>query len=121
MFRGSLGQYTNPKTVQQLLAAGVLREFKKRKSKTQKIPHRLRGLNADLDKNLDLLKRGVPAETEFMRANESHREERTRLGARQQELSEWLELQTADSLSIQVRSFLDDFSTLDSRCAKALL
>ena len=66
-------------------------------------------VEADFAKNLALLKRDVLNEEEFRKANEARREERTRLGARQAELSEWVAQQhdreeAVDTLPSRVRS-----------------
>ena len=87
---------------------------------------RLEAVEADFDKNLDLLKRSVLNENEFQRANEARREEHARLEGRRDELTEWLEAQnerqeTVGPLPARVRSCLKDVQALDVRQAKALL
>ena len=61
-------------------------------------------------------------EEEFRKANEAKRDERARLT----ELTTWLESQherqdAVGTLPTRVRSFLQDFQSLDMRRAKALL
>ena len=65
-------------------------------------------------------------EEEFRKAHEATRDERTRLEARQAELSSWLDQQhqrqeAVDTLPTRVGSFLEDFLSMDVRRAKALL
>ena len=92
----------------------------------KQVERRLAEVEADFAKNLALLKRDVLDEEEFRKANEARRDERTRLTARQTELTEWLEQQhqrqeAVGTLPTRVRSFLKDVEELDTRRAKALL
>ena len=121
-----LGQYSDPKKVRELLAADDQLQLKRREGELRNVHKRLVALEADFDKNLDLLKRHLLNEEEFRRVNEARREERAQFEGRKAELSEWLERQVerkeaASALPSKIRSFLNDFQDLDVRRAKALL
>jgi hypothetical protein len=82
-------------------------------------------LAQNFTRNLDLLKRDVPSQEEFNKANLARRDERARLTGRQTELTAWVAQQhdrqeTVGALPSRVRSFLKDFQSLDVRRAKAL-
>jgi len=73
-----------------------------------------------------LLKRGVLSEAELSKANEVARSQSTALEARREELARWIQEQrtrfsTAERLPGAIRSFLEDFESLDVRHQKAQL
>lgn len=121
-----LGQYSDPERVRALLAEAAPREAERAERELEAIDRRLVALDGDFQQNLDLLKRGVLDEAEFVRANQARRQERQALEARRAELAERVEAdrgraEAAAALPIRVRSFLEDFAALDTRRAKALL
>jgi hypothetical protein len=76
--------------------------------------------------HLDLLKRGIISESEFVKANEAARSQVGALESRRDELNTWLAEQrgrvaAAEGLPEAIRSFLEDFQELDVRRQKAQL
>jgi hypothetical protein len=121
-----LGQYSDPKRVKELLGATQRHETKKKETELQRTERRLSELEADFEKNLDLLKRGVLNEGEFTKANEGRRAEMVHLDTDKDELAQWLNRQqesqhAVETLPQRIGSFLEDFRTLDTRRAKAML
>ena len=93
---------------------------------TESCSKQLGAIEADFNKNLDLLKRELLNEDEFKRANEARREEHAQLQARREELVSSLTAQSerhdaVAALPAQIRSFLKDFQSLDVQRARALL
>lgn len=121
-----LAQYSDTKKVRELLDADGRREIKKREAELRRIGKQLTAIEADFDKNLDLLKRDILNDDEFTKANEARRQERSQLEARQVGLASKLRAQAerhdaVTALPAQIRSFLKDFQSLEVRKAKALL
>jgi hypothetical protein len=112
--------------VKELLGATQRHETKKKETELQRTERRLSELEADFEKNLDLLKRGVLNEGEFTKANEGRRAEMVHLDTDKDELAQWLNRQqesqhAVETLPQRIGSFLEDFRTLDTRRAKAML
>ena len=112
--------------MRELLAADSRRVLKQRESELRRVDKRLVEIEADFDKNLDLLKRDVLNEEEFRRVNEARREERTQLEGRREELAAAVADQASrqegvSALPVRIRSFLKDFGSLDVQRAKAML
>ena len=83
-------------------------------------------IEADFDKNLDLLKRELLNEEEFRRVNEARREERSQLEGRHEELAAAVADQEArqegvSALPVRIKSFIKHFGSLDVQRAKAML
>ena len=83
-------------------------------------------IEADFDKNLDLLKRELLNEEEFRRVNEARREERSQLEGRHEELAaaaadQHSRQEGVSALPVRIKSFLKDFGSLDVQRAKAML
>ena len=121
-----LGQYSNPKKVRELLEADGRRDIKKREAELRRVEKQLAAIETDFAKNLDLLKRDILNDDEFKKANETRRQERSQLEARQEELTSSLLAQAerhdaVTALPAEIRSFLKDFGSLEVRKAKALL
>ena len=92
----------------------------------RRVDKRLVEIEADFDKNVDLLKRGLLNEEEFRRVNEARREERAQLEGRREELATALADQASRqegvyALPARIKSFLKDFGSLDVQRAKAML
>jgi hypothetical protein len=91
-----------------------------------RLDKRLVELERDFQQNLDLLKRGVLNDEEFMRANEARRDERAVLTGRREELEEWVVMQrdhldAVASLPPRIGTLIEDVQTMDVRRAKAML
>ena len=91
-----------------------------------RVDKRLVEIDADFDKNLDLLKRDLLNEEEFRRVNEARREERAQLAGRREELAAAVADQASrqqgvSALPAHIKSFLKDFQSLDVQRAKAML
>ena len=97
-----------------------------KRTELRRVERRLTALEADFQKNLDLLKRNVLDEADFMTANQQRKDERETLEQKRAELAAWLENQdqaaeTATALPAKISSFVEDFGKLETRRAKALL
>ena len=121
-----LGQFSDPARVEALVAASRPSDLEALQARLEAVTRRLADLDRDFHQNLDLLKRGVLDETDFMRANAARREERAHLEAARTDLE--ARVQTARArmtdlaaVPVKVRSFLEDFGSLDVRRAKARL
>ena len=109
-----------------LLAADSRRVVKQREAELRRVDKRLVEIEADFDKNLDLLKRDLLNEEEFRRVNEARREERSQLEGRREGLAAAVADQVSrqggvSALPARIKSFLKDFGSLDVRRAKAML
>lgn len=121
-----LAQYDDPERVRELLAESGNRDTSTAHEELWRVERRLAELERDFLSNLELLKRGVLDEQDFLRANASRKQERTALEHRRAELAaEAKDVQTrtamASTLPARVRGFLDDVNHLEVRKSKALL
>ena len=112
--------------MRELLAAHSRRVLKQRETALRSVDKRLVKIEADFDKNVDLLKHDLLNEEEFRRLNEARREERSQLAGRREELAAAVADQEArqegvSALPARIRSFLKDFGSLDVQRAKAML
>ena len=92
----------------------------------RRVDKRLADIEADFDKNVDLLKRDLLNEEEFRKLNEARREERSELEGRREELAAAVADQASrqegmSALPVRIKSFLKDFGALDVQRAKAML
>jgi hypothetical protein len=121
-----LAQYDDPDRVRSLLAASRLRAVPEGEDELQRIERRLGDLERDFLRNLDLLKRGVLDEQDFLTANAARKQERLALETRRADLAAQVKdararVALATALPARVRSFLEDVEQLETRKAKALL
>jgi site-specific DNA recombinase len=121
-----LSQFSDPEMVREHMAAAESRELEKREQELREVQQGLGELEAQFLKHLDLLKRGILNEQEFVKANESLRRQKGALEARREELSRWVEEQRnkvslAERIPEAIRSFLEDFQGMEARLQKARL
>ena len=121
-----LGQFSDPAKVREHLLAASTKEMQAKRTELRRVERRLTALEVDFQKNLDLLKRNVLDEADFMTANQQRKDERETLEQKRGELAAWLETQdqtaeTASALPAKISSFVEDFGKLETRRAKALL
>ena len=86
----------------------------------------LSDLEAQFVRHLDLLKRDILNETEFVKANELIRSQKEALDVRREELQEWVDEQqgkvsASERMPQAIRTFLEDLETMDVRVAKSHL
>ena len=121
-----LGQFSNPHKVREHMAAAERRQIKQREAELRTTENGLAELEARFVQHLGLLNRRVIDEAEFTRANESIRGQRVALAERQQDLEQWLgeqrnKVSAAKRMPEAIRSFLEDFRSMDVRVQKAKL
>jgi hypothetical protein len=121
-----LGQFSDPVKVKEHLLAASTKEMQAKRTELRRVDRRLTALEADFQKSLDLLKRSILDEADFMAANQQRKDERVSLEEKRAELAGWLETQdqaaeTASALPAQIGSFIENFGKLETRRAKALL
>ena len=100
------------------------KDLKRRETDLRQAEKRLTDLDTDFQKNLALLKREVLTEDEFAKANDATRAERVALEHRHAELAGTVmdardRASMADSLPVQIGSFLEDFQAMDVHRQKA--
>jgi len=86
----------------------------------------LSAIETQFMQHLDLLKRDVLSEGEFIKANEGLRTQKVELEGRKADLDAWLKQQqgrasAAERMPVAIRSFVEDFGRLDVRVQKARL
>jgi site-specific DNA recombinase len=122
-----LGQFSDPEKVREHLVAAERKELVQREAELRDVEKRLADLEAQFLHRLDdLLKRGVLSEEEFGRANQTAREQKRELEARQTELSHWLKQEhdrasLIEQLPRAITTFVDAFQAMDVRQQKAQL
>ncbi len=122
-----LGRFSDPVLVKEYLAAAEHEQMEDREKELRAVEKRLSDLQSHFLTRLDdLLKRKVLNEEEFARANQSARDEASKLEARKNELKAWLEKERdrtalAAKLPESVQSFLEAFESLDVQEQKAHL
>ncbi|MCH7552547.1 MAG: recombinase family protein [Chloroflexi bacterium] len=121
-----LGQYSDPAKVKDLLKEAGGRQLGRKESELQQVERRLETVEIDFHKNLDLLKRGILDERDFMEANAQRRRERADLETRRATLAAEVErsrrqAEMAKELPSRIGTFLEDFQGLDVRRQKAHL
>jgi hypothetical protein len=121
-----LAQYSDPERVRALLAQSLPRETERLEQELGAVSRHLAQLEEDFERTLDLLKRGVLNEEEFIQANQRRRQERASLESRRVELELRLETQRqqealAEGLPARIRGFLEDVQALPVQQAKPLL
>ena len=121
-----LGQFSDPELVREHLEAARSEELEKKRSELADVRRALDDVEAQFQKRLDLLTRGVLIEEEFVKANEGLREQRTALESRRAELLGWLtdqqnKVDVAAEVPSMIKSFREDLESLEVRRQKARL
>ena len=121
-----LGQFSDPEKVREHLQAAKRREVSQKQAERKVVDKGLSAIEIQFMKHLDLLKRDVLSESEFITANEGLRTQKAELESRKSDLEVWLVQQegrasAADRMPVAIRSFVKDFGTLDVRVQKARL
>lgn len=121
-----LGQYSDPDRVRALVEASLPEETNALEEQIRAVVKQLTEMDEDLVRNLGLLKRGLLDERDFSVANAARRDERTAAENRRADLErrrreQQARSELAEAVPVKVRSFLEDFSALEIRKAKALL
>jgi site-specific DNA recombinase len=121
-----LGQFSDPDMVREHMAAAESKELEKKEQELREVQRGLEELEVQFMKHLDLLKRGILNEQEFVKANESLRSQKGALEVLRGELGTWLEEQrnkvsVAERTPEAIRTFVEDFQGMDVRQQKANL
>ena len=102
------------------------KELEQKEKELKEVTKSLADLDGQFLKHLDLIKRGILNEEEFVKANESIRSQKQAVEARQIELKQWLEDQrgkasASERMPQAIGNFVQDFGWLEVRVAKAQL
>ena len=121
-----LSQFSDPELVRQHMEAAERKEIESKEVEFREVTRSLSDLEGQFLKHLDLIKRGILNEEEFIKANESIRSRKEAVEARQMELKQWLEDQqgkvsASERMPQAIGSFVEDFGKLEVRAAKAQL
>lgn len=121
-----LGQYSDPTKVRELLASNDTKANKRQEQELGKVVARLGELEQAFLNDLDRVDRHVMNEAEYLKRQEVRRTEQATLEARKLELQAAVQEQRdreaqAKSVPVKVRSFLEDFQSMDVVKAKAIL
>jgi hypothetical protein len=121
-----LGQFSDPKRVREHMQAAERREVGKKEAELKAANRGMSDIQTQFMQHLDLLKRDVLTEDEFVKANEGLRSHKTALESRKADLEVWLSQQkgkvsAAERMPVAIRSFVEDFGRLEVRVQKARL
>mgnify|MGYP001478286879 CR=1 FL=1 len=121
-----LGQFSDPERVREHLQAAERREVAEKEAELKVVDRGLSDIETQFMQHLDLLKRDILTEDEFIKANEALRSQKTALDGRKADLEAWLEEQknrasAAERMPAAIRSFVEDFGALEVRIQKARL
>jgi site-specific DNA recombinase len=121
-----LGRFSDPELAKEHLAAVQTRELADKESELAGVEQALSRFEEQFLKLLDLLQRDVITEAEFVKANESARNQAGALGSRRDELKTWVTAQrehvsAAERLPGAIGSFLESFQGMEVRQQKAQL
>ena len=121
-----LERFSDPELVREHMATAARKEIDGRQKELRGVERGLAELESRFLKHLDLLRRGVLSEEEFVKANESMRSQKPALEDRRVELESWLAEQrsrvsAAKRMPDAIRTFLEDFRDMDIRVQKAHL
>ena len=121
-----LGQFSDPETVKRHIEAADREEMSTRESELKAVETGLTELDSQFTQNLGFLRRGILNETEFMKANDMVRDQASALQARKESLAQWVDEQkqrakTREEVPALIKTFLEDFQTLDPRLGKSHL
>jgi hypothetical protein len=121
-----LGQYSDPERVRELLSVTEQRELEQYEAELKGIEKRLTELDNQFTKDMDRLDRGILNEADFAKRNADRHHEQpileTRKAALQSKVnSERNKVDMVNRVPLAIKSFLEDFQTLDVRQQKAKL
>ena len=121
-----LSQFSDPELVRQHMEAAERKEIENKEVEFREVTRSLSDLEGQFLKHLDLIKRGILNEEEFIKANESIRSRKEAVEARQMELKQWLgdqqgKVSGSERMPQATGSFVEDFGKLEVRAAKAQL
>jgi len=121
-----LGEFSDPEKVREHMQAAKSRELGKKEAELSAANRSLSAIETQFMQHLDLLKRDVLSEGEFIKANEGLRTQKVELEGRKADLDAWLKQQqgrasAAERMPVAIRSFVEDFGRLDVRVQKARL
>ena len=121
-----LGQYVDPERVRELLDTQGQESDTKDEADLARVTARLGELEQGFLNDLDRVDRDIMTESEYLKRQETRRQEQVTLQPRKADLEasvaaqREVESQTA-AVPVQVRSFLEDFGDMDVPQAKAIL
>ena len=121
-----LGQFSDPEKVRQHMATAERKDLADKRAELEAVNRGLSEVDSQFMQHLDLLKRAVLNEEEFVKANEGLRGQKAAFEGKKLDLEAWLTEQTdqvsaADRMPTAIRSFLVDFSKTEARIQKAHL
>ena len=121
-----LGQFSDPAKVKRHIEAADREELSTRESELKAVESGLTELDAQFTQNLGFLRRGILNETEFVKANDIVRHQASALQERKESLAQWVDEQkqrskTRERLPGLIKTFLEDFQTMDPRLRKSHL
>ena len=101
-------------------------EMSTRESELKDVEAGLAELDAQFTQNLGFLRRGVLNEQEFVKANNMARDQVAALQERRESLVQWVDeqkdrMQTRDRVPGLIKTFLEDFQTMDPSLRKSHL
>ena len=120
------GQFADPERVKRHIEAADREEMSIRVSELKDVEAGLAELDAQFTQNLGFLRRGVLNEQEFVKANNMARDQMSGLQERRESLAQWVDeqkdrMQTRDRMPDLIKTFLEDFETMDPRLRKSHL
>lgn len=121
-----LGQFSDPELVRHHIEAAGQEELARREAELKAVERGLARIDAQFGQNLDYLRRGILNEPEFVKANNMARGQAAGLAERKETLARWVDEQkekerTRDRLPGLIRTFLEDYQSMDPRLQKAQL
>ena len=108
------------------MATAERREVADKEAELKVVDRGLSDIETQFMQHLDLLKRDILTEGEFVKANEALRSQKPALEIQKANLETWLERQkdresAAERMPAAIQSFVDDFGALEVRVQKARL
>jgi len=121
-----LGQFSDPEAVKRHIEAADREEMSVRESELKDVEAGLADLDAQFTQNLGFLRRGVLNEQEFVKANNMARDQVSALQEKKSSLTLWIDEQkeraeARDRMPGLIKTFLEDFQTMDPRLRKSHL
>ena len=121
-----LGRFSDPTLVREHMAAAESKEIEAKDAEIAEVRKGIADLESQFLEHLNLLKRKILNEQEFVRANVLLRSQKSALEERQTELDAWLTEQrekssAADRMPTTIRTFLEDFENMTVQMRKARL
>ena len=121
-----LGQFSDPEMVKHHIETTDRSELSTRESELKDIESALADLDLQFTQNLGFMRRGVLNEQEFVKANKLAREQVSALQEQKGSLAQWVDEQkqrerTSERVPAMVKTFIEDFQTMDPRVRKSHL